>query len=75
MLLAFMSGLLFTLQHQTIFDYLEIMLPLIGANTTTKYMAYYLSECVLLHQVFSRCSAAHLAAACLLEARILLGQG
>ena len=36
-------------------------------------MAYYLSESILLYPKFSRFTASFLAAACLLEARVLLG--
>ena len=36
-------------------------------------MAYYLSESVLLYPKFGRFTASYLAAACLLEARVLLG--
>ncbi len=51
------------------------MLELTQASGPTKNMAYYLSESMLLHTRFGRYSASHLAAACLLTARVLLGLG
>lgn len=56
-------------------DYMDVMLDLVRANTHTRNMAYYLSECLLLHAKFGRYSASHLAAACVLDARVLLGTG
>ncbi len=56
-------------------DYLDIVLELTQANLPTRNMAYYLSESLLLLARFGRYSAAHLAAACLLTARVLLGIG
>ncbi len=56
-------------------DYLDVVLDLVEADSSTRNMTYYLSECLLLHARFGRYSASHLAAACLLEARILLGVG
>ena len=41
-------------QKSTICDYLHILLKLVGANDTTRSMAYYLSEILLLHTVFGR---------------------
>ena len=41
-------------QKSTICDYLHILLKLVGANDTTRSMAYYLSEMLLLHTVFGR---------------------
>ena len=40
-------------------DYLHILLKLAGANETTKFMAYYLSEMVLLHTIFGRWAMIH----------------
>ena len=42
------------IQKSTICDYLHILLKLVGANDTTRSMAYYLSEMLLLHTVFGR---------------------
>ena len=39
----------------------------------TRHMSYYLSESILLYPKFGRFSPSFLAAACLLEARVLLG--
>ena len=62
-----------SLQQPTIVDYLDILLCLIKADMVTRHMAYYLSESILLYPKFSRFTASFLAAACLLEARVLLG--
>ncbi len=62
-------------QKEMITDYLDVVLDLVQADPSTRNMTYYLSECLLLHARFGRYSASHLAAACLLEARILLGVG
>ncbi len=64
-----------SLQKEMITDYLDVVLDLVEADSSTRNMTYYLSECLLLHARFGRYSASHLAAACLLEARILLGVG
>ena len=61
------------LQKPTIIDYLDILLSLIKADTVTRHMSYYLSESLLLYPKFGRFSPSFLAAACLLEARVLLG--
>ncbi|CAI8035488.1 Cyclin-F [Geodia barretti] len=55
-------------------DYLEVLLALVQASPTVHSMATYLSEGVLLHPELSRFSSAHLAAACLLNAQIILRQ-
>ncbi len=62
-------------QKEMITDYLDVVLDLVQADPSTRNMTYYLSECLLLHARFGRYSASHIAAACLLEARILLGVG
>ena len=46
-----------SLQKSTIADYLGVQLRLIGANSATKFMAYYLSELLLPHMEFGRYSA------------------
>ncbi|CAI8035486.1 Cyclin-F, partial [Geodia barretti] len=62
------------IQRQTMSDYLEVLLALVQASPTVHSMATYLSEGVLLHPELSRFSSAHLAAACLLNAQIILRQ-
>lgn len=47
------------IQKGTVCDYLHILLKLAGANETTKFMAYYLSEMVLLHTIFGRWAMIH----------------
>ena len=44
------------LQKSTIADYLDVQLRLIGADSATKFMAYYLSELLLPHMEFGRCA-------------------
>ncbi|MCG8625596.1 MAG: hypothetical protein MJE68_26800 [Proteobacteria bacterium] len=61
------------LQKPTIVDYLDVLLCLIKADSLTHHMSYYLSESLLLYPKFGRFSPSFLAAACLLEARVLLG--
>ena len=52
---VFMEPLIIcSMQKSTVCDYLQILLKLAGANETTKFMAYYLSEMVLLHTKFGR---------------------
>ena len=56
-------------------EYLNILINLTGSDSRTCHMSYYLSEALLHHTMFGDFSRAHLAATCLLLARILLRFG